>query len=276
MLARALLRFNENRSMETAGAISFYAIFSVFPLLVFMVIMIRSLVVQPLVQEMISDFLATSSPVSLEPLLVEVDNVIQSYGSLNYIALIGFLWAASSVFSAYMFAVNRAWGRTDFQSAVKSRIVALILVTSLAVVLVLTIIIITLFKILSEFLLPSSQQFLVIAITSMIQILILYILLRWGPTKHNLINFKAPLIAAIITVIALELTNRGFTWYLQSGWSTYTAFYGSLGVIIGLLFWVYISSMILLLGAYLAEAIDVRFKAGPNFDLPEIFTTGIK
>jgi membrane protein len=276
MLARAFSRFSEKGSTETAAAISFYAIFSIFPLLVFLVIATRSLITQPLFYELVRSFLATSSPVSLEPLLQEVDTVIQSYESLNLIALIGFLWAASSVFSAYMFAVNVAWGRNDFQSALKSRIVALILVTCLAVVLILTIIIITLFRILAAFLLPSSQQFLVVLVTSTIQTLILYILLRWGPSNQKDINSKATLIAAITTVIALEITTRGFTWYLQSGWSNYTAFYGSLGAIIGLLFWVYISSMILLLGAYLAEAIDFRLQHGPNMDLPDIFPTAAK
>jgi membrane protein len=236
-LARAFSRFSQNRATETAAGISFYAIFSFFPLLVFLVMATSSLLAQPAIQEILRKFLATAFPISLEPLLDEVNAMLQTNDSLNLIALIGFMWAASSVFNAFMVGVNRAWGRSDIRSMIKSRLVALALVTSFAIVLV----------------------------------VFMYLLYRWGPVTRSPTHKKAALLGAIITGLALEITNAIYTWYLQSGWSSYDVIYGSLGAIIGLLFWVYVSSLILLFGAYLAEAIDFRLKHDAHMELPEIF-----
>jgi membrane protein len=275
-LVRAFSRFSQNRATETAAGISFYAIFSFFPLLVFLVMATSSLLAQPAIQEILRNFLATAFPISLEPLLDEVNAMLQTNDSLNLIALIGFMWAASSVFNAFMVGVNRAWGRSDMRSMIKSRLVALALVTSFAIVLVVFMIAVALFRLVAGLLLPFWQQILVILIPAVVQILILYLLYRWGPVTRSPTHKKAALLGAIITGLALEITNAIYTWYLQSGWSSYDVIYGSLGAIIGLLFWVYVSSLILLFGAYLAEAIDFRLKHDSHLELPEIFPAKVE
>jgi membrane protein len=45
---------------------------------------------------------------------------------------------------------------------------------------------------------------------------------------------------------------------LSSGLARYDLIYGSLGAIIAFLTWIYLSTLIILLGAYLTEAIEFR------------------
>jgi membrane protein len=269
-LVRAFSRFSEHQTSDTAAGMSFFAIFSFFPLLVFLVMVTGSLISQPAIDTVLRNFLATYFPISLEPLLDEVNIMLQSSDSVGFIALIGFMWASSSVFNAFMVGVNRAWGRNDIQSMIRSRLVALVLVTGFAIVLVLFTIVVTLLKLVAGLLLPFWQQILVILVPFVLQVWILYLLYRWGPTARSPTHARAALLGALFTGLALEVTTKIYTWYLQSGFANYEVIYGSLGAIIGLLFWVYISSLILLFGAYLAETIDFRFQQSPTMELPDI------
>ena len=275
-LMRAFTRFGEHLASTTAAGMSFFAIFSFFPLLVFLVMATGKIISQPNIDEVLRNFLATYFPVSLEPLLDEVNTMLESSDSLGFIALIGFMWAASSVFNAFMVGINRAWGRSGIGSMIRSRLVALVLVTGFAIVLVLFTIVVTFLKLVAGLLLPFWQQFLLFLIPFLAQVSILYLLYRWGPAKRSSTHSRAALLGAFFTGIALEITTKIYAWYLQSGFASYEAIYGSLGAIIGLLFWVYISSMILLFGAYLAETIDFRLQHGATMELPDIFPVPAK
>ncbi len=176
-----------------------------------------------------------------------------------------------------MVGVNRAWGRSGMRSMIRSRLTALVLVTSFAIVLVLFTIVVTLLKLVAGLLLPFWQQILVILVPFVLQVLILYMLYRWGPTTaRSPTHARAALLGALFTGLALEITTKIYTWYLQSGFASYEVIYGSLGAIIGLLFWVYMSSLILLFGAYLAETIQFRLQHGANMELPEFFQATVK
>ena len=64
----------------------------------------------------------------------------------------------------------------------------------------------------------------------------------------------------------------GITWYLNSEWTSYKSLYGSLGAIIGLLFWVYLSNLIIYFGAYLTEAIQTRWESENPAKIHELIT----
>ncbi|MHB1385074.1 MAG: YhjD/YihY/BrkB family envelope integrity protein, partial [Bellilinea sp.] len=50
-----------------------------------------------------------------------------------------------------------------------------------------------------------------------------------------------------------------FTWYLSSGIIRYEILYGSLGTVLALMFWIYLSCLIILLGAHLTASIDQQY-----------------
>ena len=49
-----------------------------------------------------------------------------------------------------------------------------------------------------------------------------------------------------------------FSWYLSSGLAVYDLIYGSLGAVVALMFWGYLGSYIILLGAHLSAAVARR------------------
>jgi membrane protein len=64
------------------------------------------------------------------------------------------------------------------------------------------------------------------------------------------------LAGALIASIAWQLATEGFSWYLASGLARYEVIYGSLGGVVALLFWAYLSNMIAIFCAHLTSAID--------------------
>lgn len=78
---------------------------------------------------------------------------------------------------------------------------------------------------------------------------------RFVPNAHRSIRFIAP--GAVIAVIAWVLASLAFSFYLYN-FADYGVIYGSLGVAVALLVYLYLSATALLLGAEVNEAIYRR------------------
>jgi membrane protein len=79
-------------------------------------------------------------------------------------------------------------------------------------------------------------------------------LYRWVPDVE--VEWRAALWAALIIALAWETAANAFTWYLGSGLARYRIVYGSLGTVVALMFWIYLSSWIILFGAHLSAAVS--------------------
>lgn len=65
-------------------------------------------------------------------------------------------------------------------------------------------------------------------------------------------RLKEALPGAIAATIVFEVVTNMFVWYVHN-YSTYTTVYGSVGSIVALLTWVYISAVILLFGSLITS-----------------------
>ena len=72
------------------------------------------------------------------------------------------------------------------------------------------------------------------------------ILLRFAPNIH--VPFKTVLPGALVTGVLWIITSFGFSFYV-SNFGNYSAVYGSLGGIIILMIWFYLTGIILIVGA---------------------------
>lgn len=85
-------------------------------------------------------------------------------------------------------------------------------------------------------------------------ILVLFIFLgmiyRWGPNMDDGARFSWMTPGAVLAVILWALSSIGFSIYLGN-FGSYNRIYGSIGAVIALLMWFYISAYIVLLGAVL-------------------------
>jgi len=79
------------------------------------------------------------------------------------------------------------------------------------------------------------------------------LLYRYGPA--NKVKWKFLSTGSILATALAIVTSMGFTYYINN-FSSYNKFYGSLGTLIILMLWLYLNSLILLIGFELNASID--------------------
>jgi membrane protein len=78
------------------------------------------------------------------------------------------------------------------------------------------------------------------------------VIYRYLPSPSANVTWKAAGIAGGIVALLWEAAKQAFAFY-TSKYANYDKVYGTLGGVVGLVFWIYYTSMILLLGAEIAN-----------------------
>jgi membrane protein len=99
------------------------------------------------------------------------------------------------------------------------------------------------------YLIAFSRWIIVVAIF-LVSISLLY---RYGPA--NKVKWKFLSTGSILATGLAVITSMGFNYYINN-FSSYNKFYGSLGTLIILMLWLYLNSLILLIGFELNASID--------------------
>jgi membrane protein len=257
VVVRASTRLMEKRATLAAAAITYFSLFSLFPLLIVTISILTSFLDELAVQAAIQEWLDTVPPIPLGQLMEEVEVILQAHGSINLIAVAGFLFAASGMFYSILLTVNIAWDIETIRSRMKSRLLALVLALAIAVVVVLMLILLSIMRLVFSIIFPFLGNPLISLLPIVGLTLIFFGIYKYGPATK--VEYRSALIAAVLVSLAVELSTNIFSWFLSSEWSSYQLLYGSLGAIIGFLFWIYVLNLIILSGAYLSEAMQDRW-----------------
>lgn len=265
VLVCAIDRFNGGRGSQAAASMAYYFMFSLFPLLLLLISIGSIVLSRHDVQQMVTDVIAGAIPNSQEVVLDNIELVLAARGTVTIISAISLLWSASGMFSALSYSVNLMWPDADWGSFLKQRLAGLAFVGLLFVILVAATIASSLFNLAIQL---GKEQGMdrVVDLSStlwwivsdlgpwILKFLVFFILYRWIPTAS--VKARAAVIGAILATVGWDLTTTVFAWFLSSGLINYSVIYGSLGAIVGLLFWMYLGSMVIFLGAAVTSAID--------------------
>lgn len=262
ILKHAVQRFDQMRGAEAAASIAYFAIFSLFPLLLFLVAVTGFLLAYGDSSQVL-DVIIQIFPVAHEQIGAIYFEILERRGAGGIIGLVGLLWAASGVFQTLARSINRAWPGASMRSFVQGRLLAVLMTTVLAVLLTLWFISNTLLNLLPALqipLLPDNGRYETLLWSVARQMTPWFIsflgfvaLYRWLPNTR--VEWSEAIWSALVVAIAWQLTTAVFTWFLGSGLASFEILYGSLGAILALLTWIYLSSLIVIFGAHLSAAI---------------------
>ena len=143
VIARAIRRFDRNRGPEAAATISYYTIFSIFPLLIFTITALSYFIDPEVVIQRLTE-LTENLPITPEAIIVQVEEVLRARATFNLIAFVGFLWAGSGAFNSLAANLDRAWKKVGQRSMLQHRLIAILMVVLLAMFMFLSIIYTTL------------------------------------------------------------------------------------------------------------------------------------
>jgi membrane protein len=264
VLREAVERFGEAHASEAAASMAYYAIFSLFPLLLFLVAVGSSVLESQEAQQAIVDNITQILPTARRLIERNVQQVLELRGTVGVIGLIGLLWSATGVFTTLGHNINRAWSRAETRNFFRQRLVAISMVAGLLLLLALSLLSTTAVELLPRLQIPlaggvSIYDSLLWTVASTLipwifTLLLFLSLYRWVPNTH--VSWIAALWGAVPSTLGWHAITNGFAWYLNSGLARYELVYGSLGAVVALMFWIYLSSLITFFGAYVSAAVD--------------------
>ncbi len=241
-------------SAITAAAIAYFALFSLFPIIL-LSISIASFNLGPLMdQQFIVQKLEFIAPALGQLLGKNIDEIIRARGAVTGIAFVGLVWSASTIFYTLTQTLNEIWTNKRSRPVWKRR--------GLAIIFVLTFIGPALFlasfagSLIANLRTWLPDQFiplggaLSIGVAILLDIalfIVLYIML-----PHGASTWREILPGAISAGLLWELAKIVFLFFVSTYISISNLVYGSVAAIIAFLLWAYISGLIFLFGAFLS------------------------
>lgn len=253
---RALWRSFQHDAFAMAKASAYSLIFTFFPALMVIGSVLASSRRMEVYLREISYAVGKALPAGSATALVYLKGTHRPMGLVISTSLLT-LWTASGVIISWMEAFRRAYELPKVWGLLKERLIAFSLVILAGIPLTFATVLVAfgsrietriLFYTDREFgpyilLLWTATRWLIAILTSIAVIALIY---------HNAVPRTQPwhsvLPGSVLATTMWFATTAGFSWYLQR-YADYSVIYGSLGVGIALLVWMYLISLIILVGA---------------------------
>jgi len=249
--------FTKDRLPNAAAAMTYYGIFSLFPLiLLFMALAGLALQSNEQAREQILQVVVGLLPQGQDQLQQVIAGVIDAKGAAAGVGILVLLWSALGWFQVIDYNVNQIWGVDKPRSFIRGKLFALMMVVAIGGVAIASWFATAAISVLSAYtqIIPGSAlawQAAVSALSALTNAAAFLVLYRFTPRRPIGLADVWP--AALTTALLWELTRRIVAFYLTQ--NNMVSGYGPIGAAMALLFWVYVSSIILLLGAELGYAI---------------------
>lgn len=253
-----------------AAALAYQVLFSLFPFLIFLVALLGFLQVPEFFDWLRQQAAALLPAQALEPVNTAIDQVQQPQGGLLSFGILLALWSASAGVRATMNALNVAYGVAEGRPMWKLYLLSLLYTVGLAALLITAAALMVLGPQVTGWL---GDQFglgavtvtvwnvfrwpLAVALLFVTVALIYYV----APDVEQQLKFITP--GSVLAVVVWIAASLGFAFYVQN-FADYSATYGSVGAIIVLLFYFYLSAAILLFGAEVNAALEHHAPTGKD------------
>ncbi|MBC6139062.1 YihY/virulence factor BrkB family protein [Listeria innocua] len=258
-------RVGRNDVSGNAAQLAYYMLFSIFPMLLIAATLLAYLHIdKDSVFNMIKEF----APDQIMDFLEENLNTLltQKNGGLLSIGIIATLWSASNGMNAVMKSLNKAYGVTNKRNYVIQRLLSMFFTLAMLATVGATLLLLVFGQQIGMFLinhLNFSEDFLSFwnnlrwTIT-LVVIFVVFTFLYWvAPNRRSTLISVLP--GALFSTIGWTVASVGFAYYVNN-FGNYSATYGSIGVIIILMLWFYLTGIILMIGGELNATLAIRKK----------------
>jgi len=252
LLVRTVQELGADDASHMAAGVAYYAVLSLFPLLLGLIAILGFFLPSETVQEELFDFFERNMPGAIDVLEQNIEDVIQLRGAIGAVSIVLLLWSASAMFGALGRAINRVWDVHKDRPFVIRKLRDLTMALGTGALFLLSLGATTTFAILRG----TDVAVLGIAADSGARILgflfslaIFLVLYKFIPNTKTYWRYIWP--GALLSAILFEIAKNLFVFYLDH-FATYESVYGSVASVIILLFWIYISAFIIILGAELS------------------------
>lgn len=262
VIKRTAKGFSEHDLSTYAAALAYRALFSIFPFILFLLALLGFLHLPDFFDWLRSQADLLLPPVAMEQVGPVIDQLQDSQGGLMSFGILLALWTASIGVRSLMNAMNRVYAVEESRPSWKLVMLSVAYTVGLAVMLLLAAGFMTLGPQVMSWLASQigMEQMLVTLWTWIrwplaILLMMLAVALIYYATPDVEQDFRFITPGSVVAVIVWLAASIGFGIYVQN-FGNYNATYGSIGAIIVLLLYFYISAAVLLLGAQLNATIE--------------------
>lgn len=246
-----------------SAQLAFFFLLSLFPFLIFLITLLGFL---PIDDHTLMDFLEAYTPhelmIFIETNVSELINAPK--GGLLSFGIIGTIWSASNGVNAITRAFNRAYEVREDRSFLVARLIAVILTVAMVVVIAIALLLPVFGKMIGVYLfsfVDLSEDFLRAWNTlrwiasSVVLFIVLLVLYRIAPNHR--VTFKNAVGGALFAMIGWQLVSLAFSYFVDT-LGNYSATYGSLGTVIVLMIWFYLTGIIIIIGGVINAVLAKR------------------
>jgi membrane protein len=288
-LKTTVQEFQRDDAMGLAAQLAYYLILALFPFILVLVSLMGTFGSPELASEVLSYFRQVVPEQAYEIIKTFTANIISGRAEAPGLVSFGILftiWAASGAFAALINALNRAYDVQETRPFWKVRGIAILMTLGLSVLILVGVLLLVVGEPIGETvanIFGLGNVFLLVwdivrwPVALFFMVFTVALLYYFAPDVDQPFRWITP--GGLIGVVLWVLASLAFNFYV-SNFGSYNKTYGSIGAVIVLLLYLYISSLTILFGATL-NATLVRMKeeisgkqildAKPANEKPDIF-----
>jgi membrane protein len=254
--------FSEDNLTDSAAALTYYGVLALFPAIV-AIVSIVGLVGNA--QTIIDDATKVVSSIGPASAVNTFKGPIQglvasksSAGIFFIVGLVAALWSASGYVGAFMRAANRIYEVEEGRGFIKLRPLQMLVTLVLVILQVLILVALVLTGPIAKTV-GNAVGLGNTAVTAwdiakwpvlVVLVVLIFAVLYYSTPNARLGGFKRVLPGAVMALVVWLIASVGFAFYVAN-FGSYNKTYGSLGAVIVFLVWLWITNVVLLLGAEL-------------------------
>ena len=255
-MEQLVISYKEDDLPALSAQVTYYLILAFFPFLVFLINLVSfTPISNKILISNFNMFLPNETGALLKNVLVET---LQAKSTiLLLVGMVGSLWAASGGISAIMKGLNKVYDVKEDRKFIKLNLTALIFTIGVTIMILFSFIMIIFGEIIGNYIfgfLGATALFNIIwpflrySIPLIIMFITFSLVYMYAPNKKLKLNNV--IVGTVFATVGWITTSLLFSIYVNN-FSNYGKIYGSLGGVIALISWLYISSLIILIGGEL-------------------------
>ncbi|WP_290649488.1 YihY/virulence factor BrkB family protein [Aquisalimonas sp.] len=258
----------EGNAFAHAGALAFYTLFSLAPVMIIAITMIGIVLgpdaAQGEIVDQLEDVIGADAAAAVEQ-AVAASRLEQAGWLPTIIGIAAMLIGATTVFAQMQLSLNAIWGviarptRSSVLILLKSRLLSLVVVIIIGFVMLVSLLLTVMLRAVLRFadawlpVHPSAVSIAEISLSLVVIVLLFAMIFRILPDV--VVSWRDVIPGALLTAVLFLLGRYGIATYLTL--AAPASPYGAAGSLVVLLLWVYFSSLILLFGAAFTKTLLV-------------------
>ncbi|XZL19799.1 YihY/virulence factor BrkB family protein [Clostridium perfringens] len=261
-LVMFIKKIGDDDIFALGAQLAYYMVLSFIPFLMFLMTLVGfSHLNSDAVLNLLSNVMPTEAFNLIQSTVIEI--VDREQTGLLWISIALAIWVSSSGFKAVIKGLNKAYGVKENRSYIKLKLISMIYTILLALIVIATLFLFVFGDVIGDFFMKVLEhpEFIyyiwnMLRYVVVILIMILFFMFLYNATPCVRLGWLEVIPGAVITTLVWISISYIFAYYVNN-FSNYSRLYGSLGAVFMFMTWMFITSMILILGgeinAVLAE-----------------------